>query len=156
MDFHLPRIYYWYYKSSFITVGKNLLQGRESFSLSQPIWLWKVKVCYLVTIISLWHSSVKLYQSSNLIGSLLIAKIGVFSSIHTSVAKSFLGANRWTVWPSSNNKKLLHVVNSLVHLKSFRKMVSALSVATQLCVSLAGVGNVENIFSSGFSRNLLP
>lgn len=136
--------------------GKHLLQDAASFFLSQAVWLWKVKVCHLVTIISLSHLSVKLYQSTDLMSSSLLAKIGVSSSIHTSTANWFMGANRWTVFPSSNITNMPHRISSLVHLEPFRKMFSALSAATQPYVSLAEFENVWNIFSSSYSRNLLP
>lgn len=73
-------------------------------------------------------------------------KIGVSLSIHTSAANWFMGANRWTVFPSSNITNLPHGISSLVHLKPFRNMFSALSAATQPFVSLADFENVWNIF----------
>ena len=126
--------------TQFFFKGKHLLQDAASF------WLWKVKVCHLVTIISLSHLSVKLYQSTDLMNSSLVAKIDVSLSIHTSAANWFMEANRWTVFPSSNITNLPHGISSLVQLEPFRKMFSALSAATQPFVSLTDFENVWNIF----------
>lgn len=82
--------------------------------------------------------SFKLYPSTNLMGSLLETKIIISLPTHTSLVKWFLGAERWTLFPSNNKKKLLHRISSLVHPNSYRKMTSALFAATQPYASLAG------------------
>ena len=82
--------------------------------------------------------SFKLYLSTNLRGSLLEAKIIKSLPTHTSLVKWFLGAGRWTLFPSNNKRKLLHRISSIVHPNSYRKMTSALSAASQPYASLAG------------------
>ena len=95
---------------------------KDVIVLSQILWEWqnmwykaghlfachrlldcKKKVCHLITIISISHSSISVHIPTNLMGSILVRKIDVPFLMHRSMAEWFLGADRWAVFSSINN-----------------------------------------------------
>ena len=91
---------------------------------------WKKEnICHLEAIISVSLSSWKLNLPTYLIRPLLVAKIArLFDlSVRRSDANLFLGGDKFTVWPSSSNKKSRHAILSGDHRKSLRKATSLFS-----------------------------
>ena len=132
-------------EQGFITRGRSISWKKE-------------KNYHLEAIISVSLSSCKLNLPTYLIGLLLVAKIArLFDlSIRGSDANWFLGRGKFTVWPSSSNKKSLHAILSGDHRKSLRKATSLFSRLVQEYFVVAGLTNTLKISPSVSNRKDFP
>ena len=74
-------------------------------------------------------------------------------SMHMSFAYQFFGRVKCTVLTSSKTRQSLQAIISILHLISFRQTISHSSSPTQGYQPVAGLTNVLNMSSTGFSRN---
>ena len=76
--------------------------------------------------------------------------------MQTSEANWFLGDGSFTLTPSRRSSKSFHDINSRIHQKSCKTIISAWSTPTQAKLSFAGLVNSRKMISTGFNRNALP
>ena len=125
-------------EQGFITRGRSISWKKE-------------KNCHLEAIISVSLSSCKLNLPTCLIRPLLVARLFDLS-IRRSDAKWFLGRGKFTVWPSSSNKRSLRAILFGDPRKSLRKATSLFSMLVQEYFVVAGLTNALKISSDGSNR----
>ena len=110
----------------------------------------------LASIISVSLSSRVYCCPTYSIFALLVAKIGMFALMHTSVANWLLGDGSFTFWHSRRYGKSFQHINSLLYPTSCKNINLAWSVQTQGNLLFAELINAQKIISSCSNRNDLP
>ena len=136
--------YYWKHQSEFprkINTAKHLAQGIISFCSYCGILWWISNTFHQTSIISISWLFLMLCFPRNSIFAWLVAKIGMFVLMQTSVANWLFRDGNLTDSPSTRSSKSFQQINSLLHLKSCKIINSALSAPTQAYLSFAGLLN---------------